>query len=274
MISLVEITEIVGLALWSAYVQGERPLSVLLSAPVEAGKTELVMQYNKNDGILYISGFTPTGFMNTYSSELVHGSIRHVLVPDLLSGLAKQYYVRQGLITFLNSLTEEGVASYHTMFVDLNIQSPHPIGLVGGVTKEMLMESRIEWAKVGFLSRMLPVTWNYKGDTVTEIMQYVMRRQYVNEKKTNLDFPDTEQKVNLPYELAEKLKPLADKLVAADKQAKMKTAEDAFGFRYQRHFQRLAMACALSQGRDEVNITDINRVRVLSRFCNLDFTKV
>jgi hypothetical protein len=262
---------LIKLALLSAYIKNERPLSLLLSAPVEAGKTESIRMFAQNAGILYIADFTPTGFVRKYSQQIQTGQIKHILVPDLLSTLAKHYYSREKLITFLNSLTEEGLATVHTMFANMDIKAPHPIGLIGGVTKEKLEDSKIEWLKVGFLSRMLPVTWRYNQTTVREIMEYIFKRQYVFEQLVHLNPMGTTEVLIAPKE-ARKLEKLADRLLNAYRQA-AKSPEDVYGFRYQRHFQRLAMASALEAGRHIVAQEDIDRVEDLSIHCNLDFNE-
>ena len=50
MIHIEKIIHILELALFSAYIKGEQPVSVLVTAPVEAGKTELVLKFAKNEG--------------------------------------------------------------------------------------------------------------------------------------------------------------------------------------------------------------------------------
>lgn len=273
MVKLEPIFELIKLALLSGYLKGERPLSLLLSAPVEAGKTESIRLFRQNSGILYIADFTPTGFVRAYSREIKSGAIKHILVPDLLSALSRDYYSRERFITFLNSLTEEGLATIHTMFVNLEVRAPHPIGLIGGVTKEKLEQSKVNWLKVGFLSRMLPVTWRYNRTTVREVLEYIFRRRYTGEKPIFCRFPSNQVEVFIPPKLARMLEHLADKLLASYKAAAT-SPEDVYGFRYQRHFQRLAMASALEAGRHVVSREDVDRVKELSIFCNLDFTTI
>ena len=50
LIGMKTIQDLIELTLWSAYIKGERIVSLLLVADPESGKTELMKKYRKNKG--------------------------------------------------------------------------------------------------------------------------------------------------------------------------------------------------------------------------------
>ena len=61
LIGLKAIQDLIELALWSAYINGERIVSLMLVADPESGKTELMKKYRKNKGIHVRRRFTAYG---------------------------------------------------------------------------------------------------------------------------------------------------------------------------------------------------------------------
>ena len=108
MIKLERIQKLIELALYSAYVEGEKPVSLLITAPVEAGKTELLLQFARNKGVLVITDATAYGIMRDYGQDIVNHKIRHLVLPDLIKPMSRSKDTVHSLITFFNSLLEEG----------------------------------------------------------------------------------------------------------------------------------------------------------------------
>ena len=81
MIKVERMQKLIELALFSAYVEGEKPVSLLITAPVEAGKTEALMQFASNKGVLVLTDATAYGIMRDYGQNIISRQIRHLVIP-------------------------------------------------------------------------------------------------------------------------------------------------------------------------------------------------
>lgn len=277
MINLESIGKIIELALWSAYIKGEQPVSVLITSQVEAGKTELLLKYADNKGCLVLTDATAYGIMQDYGDKIAKKKIRHIIIPDLIKPMSRGKDTVHGFVAFLNSLIEEGVLSISTYAQTVGVQNnsnqkltPVKCGLITTMAKDVLLDGRHHWTKVGFMSRLVPVSYEYNISTKMSIHESIAARDYHSESKVKVDFPKEDAAVTLPIELAEVLKNLAIGLAGSVKY----NPEKVYGFRLQKNLQRLAMAHALSQGRTTVNESDVAVIKGLSKYLNLDYTQL
>lgn len=265
MINLAALEELLELTIHSGYVQDEQPVSLLITAKPEAGKTELLSQYSQNRGIAYLTDATAWGIQNKYLNDLVEGKIRHIFIPDLVTPLSRKSETVKGFIGFLNAVIEEGVVEIQTYAIQQTLKKPVKCGLVTTITKETLGDQRHGWTKIGFMSRLLPVSYDYAPITVAQIQESIARREYSGKGFKILTLPTEDVAVGIDYEFSKQLMVIASDLVKA---------EALYGFRTQKHLQRLAMANALRDGRSSVNQGDIDKVRELSRYINLDYKSI
>ena len=61
MIQVENILNVLELVVWSGYIKGEQPVSALVTAPVEAGKTEVILKFAQNEGCVAKRGFSGEG---------------------------------------------------------------------------------------------------------------------------------------------------------------------------------------------------------------------
>lgn len=260
------VLEILRLALYSGYIQGETPLSVLLVAPVEGGKSASVGQFHGNHGVIVLSNFSPVGLLKDkeYVRTIRDGTLRHILIPDMLTPLAKSKEGQEAVTTFLNVITEEGMSAYCNMYLHIKFSTPQRIGLITGIAQHGLLVRRRYWEQNGFMSRMLPVSWTYDSVTADQIFEQIFSRTaQITEKLT---LPNHNITMDLPIDLARQVHTrLTLDLAKANK---------TYGFREQKHFQRLVMAQALRNGRDYCIPDDLDYVTTLAHVINLNMTKL
>lgn len=260
------IDEIIKLVLYSAYIKGEeQPVSALLVCVPEAGKTEEIKQATLLDGILYPTDMTAFGILNTYGQDLVERKIRHILIPDLITPLSKRWETSASFVAFLNGLVSEGIVEIRTFAMSKKFQQPIKCGIIACVTPQQLRDKRHRWMSVGYMSRLLPVSWSYSNPARVEILEFISERKYRGDSHWNYKFPTTDEEINLPIELAKELIPYTYTFAQA---------QATYGFRHQKHLQRLAMASAIVDNRDVVNRGDIDKVIALTRFINLNHTAI
>ena len=260
------IDEITKLVLYSAYIaEEEQPVSALFVCVPEAGKTEEVKQATLLDGILCPTDMTAFGILNTYAQDLVERKIRHILIPDLITPLSKRWETSASFISFLNGLIEEGIVEIRTFAMSRKFQQPIKCGIIACVTPGQLRDKRHRWMGIGFMSRLLPVSWSYSNPAQVEILDFISERKYRGDSHWKYKFPDKDVPVDLPIELAKEFIPYTYTFAQA---------QATYGFRHQKHLQRLAMASAIVDGRDIVNKSDIDKVQALTRFINLNHTAI
>ena len=257
----------VKLALYSCYVKDERPVSLLITAQVESGKTEIIRKAAILKGILYISDTTAYGLQKHYIEDISSGKIRTILIPDLITPLSRQHDTVQTFIAFLNGLIEEGIAKISTYVTHIELKTPVRCNLITCIAKEHLSDDRrYRWSKVGFLSRVIPVSYAYSPSTVYKIMRSIALREYHEETDFfDLKFPEFDTEVSLPEPIALQIQSLVPHI---------HKAEELYGFRLQKQIQTLCMASALMDQRDVVTPIDFEIVSKLSDYINLNYTQV
>jgi len=268
-----ELEEILHLVLLSAYVADEKPLSALIVANVEAGKTMMMERYRTNHGVLWLSDASAYGIILKYGKDLKDGTVRHIFIPDFLRVLAHKQETRQQTITFLNGLIEEGVGNMVMGPRSFEVATPYSCGLVTAIPREIFMDERRQWSRIGFMSRMLPISFAYSTETARRIMLSICDQDYHHYKPVSVVFPrnradETEQwPIILPGQLSRQLVPYSERLAKGE-------AADRYGYRNQKQLQRLLKASALERANEIVDEQDLQRVIRLSRFLNLNYTKV
>jgi len=307
MIKVKRILGIIELAIYSAYIKGEQPVSVLITAPPESGKTNMVLKFSHNKGCLELDDATAYGIIKHYGEKICLRKIRHLIIPDLVKPMSRQKETVHGLIAFFNSLIEEGIVRTATYAEHLEItlsddeekktdcdddteekqddcentndgdDDPDDerqaiavkCGLIATLAKEMMLDGRHHWTRMGFMSRMIVVSYDYDISTQAQIHDAIADRQYLTDEKITLNLPEEDVEIKLNKREAMEISKLAIQLVALDKSEE--NTEKAYGFRLQKNLQRLAMANALKHDRRTVNQEDIERLRKLSRFMNLNY---
>lgn len=275
MIELEDIQKIITLALWTGNLKDVRPLSVLIVARKESAKTENLAQFAQNDGVLYINNFTPTSFMEEYIRKFENEEYHHLIIPDLLNCISRQKYLVDTTITFLNSFTEEGVKEILSKAFEgghIPLSKPVRGGVITSIADEDFEDRWKKWSSVGFLTRFLPVSYQYGQDVVMEILRACAEsdESEVLGKPVKLELPPilsndrfNRVKVTIPKELSHQLESPGRKM-----QSRLST----YGFRGVRHLRRLTLANALINNRREVIQEDIDEILRLTKFCNLDYT--
>lgn len=264
---LSEIYEIVELALWSGRVQGEKTVSLLLCSTPETGKTTLLQGFDHVDGVYWASDVTAWGIAKHLRVPLSNGNIRCLIIPDLLQSLAHKNETVEGLVGMLNGLIEEGQATILTYAYHVTLKAPKPIGVITAIPMGELLLRRSKWQSMGFTSRLLPVSWGY-SEVALDLIYRRITEQAAALAQIEVHLPLEDVPVAMDSALAMRLEPTSRQLGRA---------EGVYGFRYQKHFQRLTKAAALRRSGGnpcEVTAEDVDRVLELSRFCNLDQRKV
>jgi len=244
---------------------------VLVTAPPEAGKTEMVMKYATNKGCVALTDCTAYGIMRDYKEGIEQRKVRHLIIPDFVRPLSRGKDTVHSLTAFLNSLIEEGILGISTYAETVK---PDPTkthvkcGLITTLAKGELLDGRHRWASMGFMSRLLPVSYTYTTAAQLKIHESIAGKEYLHEQPIVLELPDKDVRVKLGKAEGERLIRLTGLLTV---QPAKGDAEKMYGFRLQKHLQRLVMANALKDARDITTSEDVDLLEDLSSVMNLEY---
>jgi Cdc6-like AAA superfamily ATPase len=204
-----QLKKIIECALISPYIKNEKPLSLLIVAKPESGKTTVMKLYVRNKGIVYLTDCTAYGIQRDLLPKIVAGEVRTIIIADLLTPLSKAFKTKQAFIAFLNNLIEEGVAKITTyaMTWDKEVRA----NVITAVTDQAIDDGRHEWAKLGFLSRFIIFSYSYSMSTVVEILSSYSRHGLVSQP-IDFQLPNKEVDIDLPSYIADKLDSIAMKI--------------------------------------------------------------
>lgn len=266
LIGIEDLVYIIELIILSAWIKNVDPLSLIISAKVGAGKTELLKLFSKIKGVKFLSEPTAYGIKKKYLDEIKAGIIRVLMIGDLLGPLSKQKKTRDDFIAFLNMVIEEGILEIQTYAQDWASKKFVKCGLITTIAEHDLRRKSRRWFEMGFLSRALPLTYSYSSSSKIKIYKEIAYSTDTSEMPV--------KKMWLPREPVE-IKPnphLNLKLIELS--MNVEKWEDVYGFRRQEQFQTLMMANALKNGRKHVTEEDYEKIIDLSRYINLSFKEV
>lgn len=272
MLKTKQLEHLVKLTLLTPYIKGERPVSILISARVESGKTELIRKaaLGPKQGIIYLNDLTAYGLQTKYLDSIVNGKIRTIIIPDLITPLSRSPDTVKTLLAFLNSLIEEGVCEVQTFAKSIELKVPVRCNIITSIAREFGGDQRYQWTRIGFLSRVIPISYEYGPSSVYDIMQSIAAREYRNEDNfSSLKIPKADVEIELPNAIAQNVATLAPNIIDAGK-----FAQKLYGFRLQKQLQTLCMASALYNNRTTVQELDFEIVKQLGDFINFSYKQI
>jgi hypothetical protein len=257
-----ELKNLIKYSLFTGYLVDEKPISLLIIAPSESGKTEVLDNFKELNGVVYVNDTTPFGIVKVLNQLQALGKkVNHIIIPDLLNPLSKSQPSVRGFVHFFNSIMEEGLTKIETAGIQFNIE-PIQCGLISAITVEGYKARKAYWTGVGFLRRMLPFSYQYDNPTVYSILDNIIQQGYLKVDSEKIVFPKEKQSINLEEKFARQMLPYS---------LKLGTEKGAYGFTDQKHFQRLLKAIALSKGKVVVDQSDVDDLKKCAVHMNLDF---
>lgn len=267
-----EVLLLVELVYWSTALEGERnPVSMVLVASPESGKTDIVRAYADTNYSQLVTDLTAWGMVQEVIPQAQNGKVL-LVIPDLSIPLARAGPVTSSLIGFILAYCEEGVGRVATKFLQLDPPRPVAGGILSSCTKDQFERWRKRWGENGFLSRFLVVSYSYGGD-----VQEVIRLMALGRENKGSDpavvLPLPKRKVSIA--VTEDIQKLINSMFEDFAKEYMEEIEfPGYGFRAARQFRRLIYAAALRAGRNYVSHEDVHLVHGLARrYCNLSYSE-
>jgi len=266
MIKVNHIQHLIKLGILSGFVEKEQPISIILVSDPEAGKTKILSSFSKMTNVAYLTDATAYGIYRDILPKIKEEKITTIIIPDLLKPLSRMESTVKNLITFFNALIEEGVVDMSIYYKAFESSETEKIalrcGLITAITKDELFDMRHRWLKLGFMSRVMPVSYAYSKLTQQQIMEFIMHEEHLKDNGSLFKLPKKKHKIKLPYDIAQKMSMYTYQL---------SNVKNVYGFRLQRQFQALLKASALEDNRRKVTEKDLKKIAPMMEYINLEF---
>lgn len=279
--NVIDLEKIVSLALCSGYLEGDKPLSVLIiSDRPESGKTDIIKRFSETPGVKFASDISGYGIKRDFAEGIMNGTLRHIIIPEFLQPLMKGKVSAQSFTTTLQVVMEDGCIGFHTGFVkSTTLQAGSEIrtvGVIGCMPRPLFTKQlRYEWAKTGFLSRWLIVTYKYSDEAIDNIMSSIEKGDYIHTKDPKVVLNGTKALVTLPPDVSKACTGLAMEVVKEAREAGL-----AYGFREVKHIRALVAANVIydriinGSERTTATMDDFKEVERLGYLFNEQFNEV
>jgi len=257
LINVENLLEVVKLVVISGFLKNHKPLSMLLVGKSDMGKTEITSSF-KAKNIVFLTDLSSSGVYNL----LKNLDLTHIIIADFTKITMKAKQTSHNLLTTLNSVMEEGLFRQELKDTT-NDNKGRNIGIITSTTKASFGQNKKFMESFGLTSRFLIVSYDYEESTIDKIMDSIYKCEYLQKQYKGIDIKDNNGK---------KIKKLD--VIIPEALARQLNKDKKNEFRTQKQLQTLACCSALTENRKEVNIKDIEKVKSLNKFFNLNYTKI
>lgn len=255
--------ETVETVILTGKVRDVAPVSLLLIAAPESGKTSIVLE-KQCEAIKAYADVTGRGL---HSILKYNTHLTHIVINDLVATLSHRQSVNRYTISQLNSITEEGITAIATPAGEENFECGKK-GVIASLTLELAQDARRWWNKVGFSSRMLPFCYIYSDDLLLKIKAAIDEARGKHKdtpKNGNGEFRIPKEPVGVTYQeaIAKHVRQAAD--------VRSQVLEEQ-GMRRLKQYHALIQAHALYRTRTKpaVNDDDLEFIYKLDKFVSYD----
>jgi len=256
-----EIIELTRLCILSGKVRNkENPVSAILIGTSETGKSEIINIFRDLDNTIIANDLSGRMVVDYLAPKILNEGKTHVLIPDFIKVLSHGKKVTQNCITMLNIATQEGLDNI--VFYGLQKEFPKPVkfGVITAVTQEAYKVRKKYWEKIGFISRLMPISFTYSEATKRRIHEHIAKgspKHYIELTKGK------PRKIEIPKQYAEQIK------VTSIAKSPFST-----GFRLHKQLRLLAQTNALLNDRNTVNKEDIDKLLDYAKYIGTIFYEI
>ena len=268
----------IGYVIFSGFVKNERPLSTLILAHPERGKTTEVMKFNAI-GCIVANDLTAYGLAEIIEkmSKTERKMFHHLVIPDLERIGARSRTVRKELLATLQIAMQEGLTRIQTHFTKLKCTPPIRLGVIMCTTPDDLGDKRSVFRRVSFLSRLIPFTYDYSKEKKAKILDYVKQEEHSKRES----FPirkRSKSEVFISKAMKDRLKfyakVMSRKIEQFSSSRKEKQTGKLIGIRALEDSICYLKAIALSDGRNVVTEKDFREFERLFKYFNFDMNEL
>jgi hypothetical protein len=250
MINVDPILDFLCLAMWTAVLEGEEPVSVVLVSDSSGGKTSMLKKL-----ICPIATFNTDLTTRDISGIINDKNKRMILLSDMQAIFVHKSSVVSMTLQGLRNLLEEGI--YNDPFSGAKVK--RRMGMIAGIPPAEFREVGNKFLSGGLHTRFLVFEYEYKKKTVVLIHDSIENSQYREhvEHVPLHNLPDDGENIRIQMtpDIAKKCRNLAAQL-----------KRDDIGTRTHHQIRRMVMASAARSKRTETNIEDYELIEKYSDF--------
>lgn len=253
---------IINIVLQTAYLKScPKPKSLLLIAKSGIGKSRLLSPLSRLDFVSYVNDITPK-YLVEFLKRAKMGEKKFLVIPDFTSCLSHGMNTRNTLNAILRSMTEEGVSDLSDYHLEFQSDFPVSAGLLTAITTDSYAMFRESWKTTGFLSRLIPVSFDHSVATKEKIMDTIDARLPDVIDKVKLEVKKRPGMVACPEHLLRQLRQIEENLALHS---------GSLPYRHQIQLNALTEALAVMRNHAAVTQEDIDTISHLSNWINYDF---
>jgi len=168
-------TLMINLVLQSAFMKpfhdpNFKPLSLLLLGIAGTGKSRLLKTLRKLRFVSYLDDATPT-YLVKFLEKAKTGNKRFLVMPDFLNLTTSHGQKTKGTsMAILRTAIEDGVTDLSDYKLEFQSKFPVKAGLITATTIGSFEEFMHRWITTGFLSRLIPFSFEHSRDTQNRII--------------------------------------------------------------------------------------------------------
>src|SRR3990167_2420034 len=239
------IEDIIETIIWSGWLSDRAPLSILLVAGPQSGKTQLMRQLRGNRGIEIMDVFTPTGMeAGGFSERIGKSDLKHIIITEF-GRLFSNYTTKATNLMYLNTLIEEGSGLMVTKFVKSH-KHYGACGILTAMTEKGFDKAERSLNELGFLTRTFVLFYRYSQDFLRKAEEGIAEGGEVRRSShppKHLELPKTSVKVPMPSDIYLQM-------------LKVLRRRHLDQFRTIHRYASLTMALALKRGKKVVEMDD------------------
>ena len=253
LIGLEKVTELIKIILASGYLKNEKPLSLILVAPISSGKTTAIKQFQKNPNVQISTDTTAWGILKNYQDKLRSGELRHIIIPDLLNALARKETTVKTFLLFINASCEDGIFPSRTYSFEV-AEFIQPFGWILCLTNDAYKKKSLTLKGIGFESRFLKVDYKYSLEVIQQILKKIIEEEKFVIPEIKIQSYRNKKEIKGNTEIFKKLLTYS-KLLTKDGDSEI--------LRMQRKLQTFLKASALLRKDNKVTIKDLEKLEKL-----------
>ena len=257
MIRVKKLQEVLKTAFASLKVKGEKPLSLLLIADTDSGKSRLLLTYRLPKAEI-ISDVTSKGLYNILTENK---DCEMIVIPDFNAVVSHRPSVSNATVTALLSLMEEGMMKVSDAGGTRDMKM-RKISVITAMTTGMTKAKAGKWRQLGLLRRFLPVFYTYSEETSKAIHASIRDGNYSTALIADfVKVPSEKQFVSIPKKISFEIERYS-KVIS-------RTLESR-GFTAHKFLRVYTKARALLDGRRVVSKKDFEDMMEAGEFVRLD----
>lgn len=259
MIGVGLVQELVRSVLLTGRVYNSSPVSLLLIAHPESGKTSIVMS-NLVESAIILTDVTGRGLLQLCQ---LNPAISHFIVNDLTVVMSHKPTVNRYTYGILVAMTEEGVSSVVTPAGITKYESGKR-GLVACCTLSLARDGRAWWNRSGFATRFLPFCYQHSAGLILKIKSSIVR-DAESDKEYVLNVPRDKIHIEIPKPFRRAISREAEQVYKT-----LKDTTDELGYRRLKQYLSISQGHAILSGKTFVGPDQIKFLERIRQYISYD----